>query len=73
MLNFIDLEKRNNYGNEQWYVASAQRVAIQQLTGRKTVTVSDVDALTQLGFEFFCNECRKELKVSHGAIVHREE
>lgn len=70
---FIDLEKRNNYGNDAWYVVSHQAEPIKDLTGRKTVTPADVRALENLGFEFFCTECRKELMFRAGAIVHREE
>lgn len=68
----LQLEKRNNYGNEQWYVSGdpVAAQAIQQLTGRRTITNSDFMALTRLDFTFGCAECGEKLKDDYGVIKH---
>ena len=49
----IEVTQRDVYGNTLTYAADAavQRT-IQNLTGRKSLTPSDVQALTELGFSF---------------------
>jgi hypothetical protein len=49
----IEVTQREVYGNTLTYVADAavQR-AIQKLTGRKSLTDSDIQALKELGFTF---------------------
>lgn len=49
----IEVTQREVYGNTLTYVADAavQR-SIQKLTGRKSLTDSDLQALKELGFTF---------------------
>lgn len=49
----IEVTQREVYGNTLTYVADAavQR-SIQKLTGRKSLTDSDIQALKELGFTF---------------------
>jgi len=49
----IEVTQKDVYGNTLTYVADAavQR-SIQKLTGRKTLTNSDIQALKELGFTF---------------------
>ena len=49
----IEVTQKDVYGNTLTYVADAavQR-AIQKLTGRKSLTDSDIQALKELGFTF---------------------
>lgn len=49
----IEVTQKNVYGNTLTYVADAavQR-SIQKLTGRKSLTDSDIQALKELGFTF---------------------
>lgn len=67
---FVDLEKRTIYGNDVWYVRSNHDIAIQALTGRRTIITNDFNALESLGFEFFCTECREPLTARAGIIDH---
>ena len=55
--NTILFEKRNVYGNELIYCIDERAAALRQLTGKKTLTMSDLAALEKLGFEclFFLN------------------
>lgn len=47
----IIIHSKSNYGNVSWYVSDAtQAKLIATLTGKKTVSHSDVVALTALGF-----------------------
>lgn len=55
----IQFYKKNNYGNLHYYIAThcgadMFHVAsqIRKLTGRSTLTASDMNALRGLGFEF---------------------
>ena len=45
----IQIEIRNNYGNEAIYVVSSHSSAISQLTGKKTISRADIQALQDLG------------------------
>lgn len=49
----IEVTQKDVYGNTLTYVADAvvQR-SIQKLTGRKSLTDSDIQALKELGFTF---------------------
>ena len=49
----IEVTQKDVYGNTLTYVANAavQR-SIQKLTGRKSLTDSDIQALKELGFTF---------------------
>lgn len=46
----IQIQRRNVYGNELLYVISAHAHAVSVLTGKKTVSYSDLRGLEQLGF-----------------------
>lgn len=48
----VEVVVKSNYGAEAIYVVSQQATAISHLTGRKTVTRSDINALKALGFNF---------------------
>ena len=48
-MNRIELEGRSNYGNEAIYVVSSHSSAISQLTGKKTISRADIQALRDLG------------------------
>lgn len=48
----IKVDIKQAYGNTHVYVVSGQAEAISKLTGRKTVTQADIDALKELGFNF---------------------
>ena len=49
----IEVQIKNVYGNELKYVTDAEQAKlISQLTGRTTVTDSDIRALKGLGFTF---------------------
>lgn len=48
----ITLIKREVYGQARYYVANEHGPAIKALTGRETVTESDIKALKALGFTF---------------------
>lgn len=52
MKNQIEVETREHYGTAHIYVTSDHAAAIAALTGRKTVTASDIKALKALGFSF---------------------
>ncbi len=48
----LEYFSRSVYGNFQAYLIECPEAnAIRALTGRKTLTQSDIDALTALGFE----------------------
>ena len=47
----IEVERKEVYGNTLTYVKKESvRNSIKKLTGRKTLTVYDVEALKELGF-----------------------
>ena len=46
----IQIQRRNVYGNELLYVTSSHAHAVSLLTGKKTVSYTDIRALEQLGF-----------------------
>ena len=48
-MNRIELEVRSNYGNEAIYVVSSHASAIRTLTGKKTISRADIQALQDLG------------------------
>lgn len=48
----INFKKVTVYGNELLYITSEQSLAIEKLTGKKTITPSIMTALKELGFEF---------------------
>lgn len=51
-MNTIIIHFKSNYGNTSWYVSDAMLAKhVAALTGKKTVSLSDVAALTALGFE----------------------
>ena len=52
MNNTIYYKEKTNYGTTHFYIVSEHKDAIQRLTGRKTITSEDADALQQLGFNF---------------------
>ena len=45
----IQIEIRNNYGNEAIYIVSSHASAVRQLTGKKTISRDDIQALQDLG------------------------
>jgi len=45
----IQIEIRNNYGNEAIYIVSSHASAVSQLTGKKTISRADIQALQDLG------------------------
>ena len=51
-MDIIKVKVKQNYGTDAVYVVSKHREAISRLTGRKTVTESDISALRALGFDF---------------------
>ena len=47
----IEVERKEVYGNTLTYVANESvRNSIKKLTGRKTLTYYDIEALKELGF-----------------------
>ena len=52
LMNRIELEVRSNYGNEAIYVVSSHASAVRTLTGKKTISRQDIEALTALGHTF---------------------
>jgi hypothetical protein len=48
----IQVEVKHNFGTEHIYVVSHHATAISHITGRKTVTRADINALKALGFHF---------------------
>ena len=48
----VEIEARSNYGNEAIYVVSSHASAIRTLTGKKTISRQDVEALAALGHTF---------------------
>ena len=51
MHTIITTEKRTAYGQDRTYVVGKHAKAIQHLTGKKTLSWGDIDALTSLGFQ----------------------
>jgi hypothetical protein len=53
----IEVERKEVYGNTLTYVKNESvRNSIKKLTGRKTLTDYDVEALKELGFVLVINE-----------------
>jgi len=53
----IEVERKEVYGNTLTYVKKESvRNSIKKLTGRKTLTDYDVEALKELGFVLVINE-----------------
>jgi len=53
----IEVERKEVYGNTLTYVQKESvRNSIKKLTGRKTLTDYDVEALKELGFVLVINE-----------------
>tara|TARA_R110001632_G_scaffold56732_2_gene138844 strand:- start:542 stop:724 length:183 start_codon:yes stop_codon:yes gene_type:complete len=58
----IEVERKEVYGNTLTYVRKESvRKSIKKLTGRKTLTDYDVEALKELGFVLVINEKRKTI------------
>ena len=58
----IEVTQKEVYGNTLTYVADESiRNSIKKLTGRKTLTDYDVEALKELGFVLVINEKRKTI------------
>jgi len=60
----IEVTQKDVYGNTLTYVADAavQR-SIQKLTGRKSLTDSDIQALKELGFTFKLKQVHTSLSL----------
>ncbi len=57
----IQIKRRLNHNRMLIYICDPkQRVAVEVLTGKKTVTEKDVTALTSLGFHIY--DCDLEIK-----------
>ena len=48
----IDIDVRQVYGNELYYVKSKHSHPIANLTGKATINLKDMEALVELGFTF---------------------
>jgi len=57
----VKVEMKSHYGSEHKYVVSDHAEAIAALTGRKTVTDKDIQALKALGFQVTQRAERKAL------------
>ena len=58
----IEVDRKEVYGNTLTYVRKESvRKSIKKLTGRKTLTDYDVEALKELGFVLVINEKRKTI------------
>jgi hypothetical protein len=58
----IEVERKEVYGNTLTYVKKESvRNSIKKLTGRKTLTDYDVEALKELGFVLVINQRRKTI------------
>lgn len=58
----IEVIRKEVYGNTLTYVRKESvRKSIKKLTGRKTLTDYDVEALKELGFVLVINEKRKTI------------
>ena len=58
----IEVIRKEVYGNTLTYVRKESvRESIKKLTGRKTLTDYDVEALKELGFILVINEKRKTI------------
>lgn len=64
--NTIPLYERNNYGNTALYATGPLAEPIARLTGRKTLTRHDLEALRQLGFEFALQQDPKGALATYG-------
>lgn len=51
--NSILIYSKSNYGHTQWYVNAPHDVAVNGLTGKKTVDKRDIRNLIALGFNVF--------------------
>ena len=58
----IEVKRKEVYGNTLTYVQKESvRNSIKKLTGRKTLTHYDIEALKELGFVLVINEKRKTI------------
>lgn len=57
----IILEIKRNYGTDHSYIVSEHKEAVETLTGKKTVTSRDIEALKALGFTVYSRTERKAL------------
>jgi len=58
----IEVERKEVYGNTLTYVKKESvRNSIKKLTGRKTLTNYDIEALKELGFVLVINQRRKTI------------
>lgn len=48
----IKVTIKTQYGNQRIFVVSEHKEALRKLTGRETVTQSDIEALKALGYTF---------------------
>ena len=48
----IDYYEKQNYGTPALYITGQYKAAIADLTGRRTITLRDMQALNRLGFTF---------------------
>jgi hypothetical protein len=62
----IPLYERNNYGTTALYATGPLADAIADLTGRKTLTLRDMNALRKLGFEFDLQQDPKGALATYG-------
>lgn len=51
-IQIINVDIREHYGQRHVYIVSEHKEYITALTGRKTITQTDIDALKGLGFKF---------------------
>lgn len=56
MDNLIKIEIKNHYGIDHYYVTSEHQEYIKTLTNKKTVSISDLSALVELGFKLEINQ-----------------
>ena len=57
----IKVEVKTHYGSEHKYITSDHAEAVAQLTGKKTLTERDIQALKALGFTVYQQAERKAL------------
>lgn len=62
----IPLFERNNYGTTALYATGPLAEPIARLTGRKTLTSRDLDALRELGFDFELQQDPKGALANYG-------
>jgi len=48
----IDVDIKEHYGQRHVYIVSEHKEYVTALTGHKTITESDINALKALGFKF---------------------